>query len=87
VNRASRLALVLCVVAVACLANPLYVHALPETVALPHPAASGPAAARYAPDLRYLASLALSAVGVFALVGALATAFAHVAQAGDDERA
>ena len=76
-HRAYRLAVGLAVVAVVCLANPLYVHAIPETTVLAHGPAGGPAASRYAPDLRYLASLALSTVGVIAFVGALVSLFAR----------
>lgn len=79
-NRAFALAAALGVVAVVGLANPLYVSVLPEATVLAHPAASGAGAAKFAPDLRYLVSLALSTVGVLALVGALAAAFAAYAR-------
>ncbi|GGL29580.1 hypothetical protein GCM10009037_11570 [Halarchaeum grantii] len=82
-KRAHLLAIALLVVAVACLANPLYVAALPEANVLGH-APRGGGAAAFAPDLRYLARLALSTLGVFALVGALASAFAGGVEAVED---
>ncbi|GGM58955.1 membrane protein implicated in regulation of membrane protease activity [Halarchaeum rubridurum] len=74
-HRAHWLAAGLLVLAAACLANPLYVAAVPEANVLGHASLSGDAAA-FAPDLRYLARLALSACGVLALVFALASLFA-----------
>ncbi|MFB6077897.1 MAG: hypothetical protein ABEJ80_02820 [Halarchaeum sp.] len=84
-NRAHVLAAVLLLVAVASLANPLYVPLLPEANVLGHDPMDG-AATAFAPDLRYLASLALTAVGVFALVGALAALFSGGVAAADEHR-
>ncbi|WP_435100905.1 hypothetical protein [Halarchaeum sp. P4] len=84
-NRAYALALALGVLAVVCLANPLYVAAIPEANVLGHTPRGGDAAA-FAPDLRYLARLGLSAVGVFALVGALASLFAVGVAVSAEER-
>jgi len=85
VNRAHTLAAVLLLVAVAALATPLYVPAIPESNVLGHDPMAG-AATAFAPDLRYLASLALTALGVFALVGALAALFAGGVAAADEHR-
>ncbi|GAA0294881.1 hypothetical protein [Halarchaeum salinum] len=82
-HRAHALAGALFVVAAACLANPLYVAAIPEANVLGHTSMAGDAAA-FAPDLRYLARLALSACGVLALVFALAALFAGGLPAADE---
>ncbi|GAD52178.1 hypothetical protein MBEHAL_0938 [Halarchaeum acidiphilum MH1-52-1] len=74
-HRSYALAGALFVVAVACLANPLYVVAVPEANVLGHTPMGGDAAA-FAPDLRYLVSLVLSGTGVLAFVFALASLFA-----------
>ena len=82
-HRAHALAGALFVVAAACLANPLYVAAIPEANVLGHAPLAGDAAA-FAPDLRYLARLVLSTCGVLALVFALASLFAGALPTADD---
>lgn len=84
-KRAHRLAVAFAVIAVVCLANPLYASAIPTGGGLPYPALGGDAAA-FAPDLRYLVRLGLSAVGAFALVGAIASLFAGADALDSDAR-